>query len=136
MSTLKNRVQLMGHLGADPELKTIDSGARVARLRIATNESYKTASGDWKDETMWHSVTAWEKLAERIEQRLHKGSFVMVEGKLVNRTFTDANGMKKYYTEVRANNIMLLDKKQAEQGEPAANESAPAMAEGDDGLPF
>lgn len=126
----------MGHLGADPELKTIDSGARVARLRIATNESYKTASGDWKDETMWHSVTAWEKLAERIEQRLHKGSFVMVEGKLVNRTFTDANGMKKYYTEVRANNIMVLDKKQAEQGEPAANESAPAMAEGDDGLPF
>lgn len=136
MSTLKNRVQLIGNLGADPEVKTIDSGARVARLRIATNEAYKTASGDWKDETMWHSVIAWEKLAERVEQQLHKGSLVLVEGKLINRTFTDASGVKKYYTEVRANNIMLLDRKQAEQSEPLVNEPAPAMAEGDDGLPF
>ena len=136
MSTLKNRVQLIGHLGADPEVKTIENGARVARLRIATNEAYKTASGDWKEETMWHSVTAWEKLAERIEQQLHKGSFVLIEGKLVNRSFTDASGIKKYYTEVRANNVMLLDKKQAEQNEQLTAEIAPAMAEGDDGLAF
>lgn len=136
MSTLKNRVQLIGHLGADPEGKTIDSGARVTRLRIATNEAYKTASGEWKEETMWHSVTAWEKLAERIEQQLHKGSFVMIEGKLINRSFTDASGIKKYYTEVRASNVMLLDKKQAEQTELTTAETAPAMAEGDDGLPF
>lgn len=136
MSTLKNRVQLIGHLGADPEVKTIDNGARVARLRIATNEAYKTASGEWKDETMWHSVTAWEKLAERAEQQLHKGSFVMIEGKLINRSFTDASGVKKYYTEVRANNVMLLDKKHAEQTESTSRETAPVMAEGDDGLPF
>ncbi len=95
MSTLKNRVQLIGHLGADPEVKTIDNGAKVARLRIATNEAFKTAAGEWKEETMWHSVTAWEKIAERIEQQLHKGNFVLIEGKLINRTFTDANGVKK-----------------------------------------
>lgn len=136
MSTLRNRVQLIGHLGADPEVKTIDNGARVARLRIATNEAYKTASGEWKEETMWHSVTAWEKLADRIEQQLHKGSFVMIEGKLINRSFTDASGVKKYYTEVRANNLLLLDKKHAEQTEHVTEEMAPVMAEGDDGLPF
>lgn len=136
MSTLKNRVQLIGHLGADPEIKTIESGARVARLRMATNESYKTAAGEWKEETMWHSITAWDRLAERVEQQLHKGSFVLIEGKLVNRSFTDAAGIKKYYTEVRANNLVLLDKKQAEQMETPVTEAAPLMAEGDDGLPF
>jgi single-strand DNA-binding protein len=65
MSTLRNRVQLIGHLGADPEMKTLESGIKVARLRLATNESYKLANGEWKEETMWHSITAWEKLAER-----------------------------------------------------------------------
>jgi single-strand DNA-binding protein len=133
MSTLRNRVQLIGHLGADPEVKTLESGTKVARLRLATNESYKTASGEWKDETMWHSITAWEKLAERASAQFHKGSYIMVEGKLVNRSYTDAAGVKKFYTEVRAVNVMVLDKKTSEQTTPE-----PEMAAGDidDGLPF
>ena len=131
MSTLRNRVQLIGHLGADPEMKTLESGAKVARLRIATNESYKMANGEWKEETMWHSVSAWEKLAERATEQFHKGSYIMLEGKLVNRSYTDATGNKKFYTEVRASSITLLDKKHASQTAPE-----PEMIEAEDDLPF
>ncbi len=133
MSTLRNRVQLIGHLGADPELKTLDSGTKVARIRIATNESYKMANGEWKEETMWHSVTAWEKLAERATQQFHKGSYIMIEGKLINRSYIDASGNKKFLTEIRASNIILLDKKHPE---PNNIETDGQDAEGDDGLPF
>lgn len=133
MSTLRNRVQLIGHLGADPEMKTIESGAHVVRMHIATNESYKMASGEWKEETMWHTVTAWNKLAERIMQQLHKGSYVMIEGKLINRSYNDAAGVKKFYTDVRATNMMLLDKKASEQ---TAAEPELQDADTDDGLPF
>lgn len=133
MSTLRNRVQLIGHLGAAPEMKTLENGAKVARLRMATNESYKTASGEWKDETMWHSVSAWEKLAERAVQQFHKGSYVMLEGKLVNRSYTDSTGAKKYVSEVRAISMILLDKKSGEaQPVPALELAGPE----DDGLPF
>ncbi len=131
MSTLRNRVQLIGHLGADPEMKTLESGAKVARLRIATNESYKMANGEWKEETMWHSITAWEKLAERAVEHYHKGSYIMLEGKLVNRSYTDSSGNKKYFTEVRASSITLLDKKHSGQTAPE-----PEPAEAEDDLPF
>jgi single-strand DNA-binding protein len=133
MSTLRNRVQLIGHLGADPEMKTLESGIKVARLRLATNESYKLANGEWKEETMWHSITAWEKLAERAATQFHKGSYIMLEGKLINRSYTDAAGVKKFYTEVRADSIIILDKKTSEQ-----TASVPEMQESDtdDGLPF
>lgn len=133
MSTLRNRVQLIGHLGTDPEIKTLDGGAKVARLRIATNESYKTANGEWKEETMWHTVTAWERLAERAAEHFHKGSYIMLEGKLVNRSYTDAGGNKKYITEVRAGSMVQLDKKDTRQGMP---EAELLKEEEDDGLPF
>jgi len=133
MSTLRNRVQLIGHLGADPEVKTLESGAKVAQIRVATNESYKTQSGEWKEETMWHSVIAWNLLAERMQQQLTKGSFVMIEGKLVNRSYTDTAGIKKYITEVRAVSMMKLDKKASE-----ANKEEIGIQDDmhDDGLPF
>lgn len=133
MSTLRNRVQLIGHLGADPEIKTIASGAKVAHIRMATTESYRS-NGEWKEDTQWHRISAWEKLAERAEKFLSKGSFVMVEGKLVTNSFTDAQGNKKYITEVRAANFILLDKKQGGTEEVAAPADS-AEAE-DDGLPF
>lgn len=131
MSTLRNRVQLIGHLGADPEMKILESGVKVTRLRIATNESYKMANGEWKEETMWHSISAWEKLAERAAEQFHKGSYIMLEGKLVNRSYTDASGNKKYYTEVRASSMTLLDKKQTAQIAPE-----PEISETEDDLPF
>ncbi|RQO31765.1 single-stranded DNA-binding protein [Taibaiella sp. KBW10] len=113
MSSVKNSVQLIGHLGIDPEVKILDKGAKVARIRIATTERYKNKNGEWMEETTWHSVVLWEQLAERTAQNLHKGSHVLIEGKLSSRSYTDATGQKKYVTEVRANNFMLLDKKES-----------------------
>jgi single-strand DNA-binding protein len=134
MSTLRNRVQLIGHLGAEPEMKTLESGAKVAQIRIATNESYKMQNGEWKEETMWHNVTGWNQLAERMQQQLNKGSFVMIEGKLVNRSYTDAAGVKKYVTEVRAVSMMKLDKKASEANQHVQDDVQEEVH--DDGLPF
>jgi single-strand DNA-binding protein len=133
MSTLRNRVQLIGHLGAEPAIKTLESGARVAQLRIATKDSYKTQSGEWKEETTWHTVIGWNLLAERMQQQLTKGNFVMIEGKLTNRTYIDAAGVKKYFTEILAVNMMKLDKK-ASEGNSFENEMQEEVH--DDGLPF
>lgn len=112
MSSLRNRVQLIGHLGADPELKALENGSKLGRLRIATNESYKNNKGEWVEETQWHNVTLWDQMAERAQQQLAKGSFILLEGKLVNRSYTDNTGVKKYTIEIRATNFMALDKKQ------------------------
>ncbi len=132
MSNLRNSVQLIGHLGADPEMKTLENGTVMARIRIATTESYKTQSGEWKEETQWHSITLWEAMAERAGRQLHKGSFILVQGKLINRSYTDAQGVKKFATEIRATNLMSLDKKPASDTSPAA----PIAAEHEDNLPF
>lgn len=133
MSNLRNRVQLVGHLGAAPELKNLDNGTQMVRLRLATNERYRTATGDWREETTWHNVSVWEKLVERASQ-LRKGSYLMLEGKLVNRSYNDAAGNKKFYTEIKAKNMLLLDKKSAEQGD----QTTPDMPEEseEEGLPF
>jgi len=132
MSTLRNRVQLIGHLGADPEMKTLEGGAKVATIRLATHENYKAQSGEWKEETQWHSVVAWNQLAERMQQHLSKGSFVMIEGKLVNRNYTDTAGVKKYVTEVRAVSMLPLNKKTGGDNSPEPEED---MIHEDD-LPF
>ena len=134
MSTLRNSVQLIGHLGADPEIKTLESGLQIAKMRLATSDSKKNANGEWQEETQWHNVIAWEAVAERAEKYLHKGSFVLVQGKLTNRNYTDAQGAKKYFTEVRATTFMLLDKNKNTTEE--AIPSSEGMAEEDGGLPF
>jgi single-strand DNA-binding protein len=128
MSNLKNSVQLIGHLGIDPEVKVVENGNKVARFRMATTESYKNKNGNWQDETTWHSIVAWESLAERIEQQLTKGAYILLEGKLNNRNYVDSKGDKKYVYEVRATNFLLLDKKQTspkEQSAGAENEEMP-----------
>lgn len=134
MSTVRNSVQLIGHLGADPEIKTLESGMQVAKLRLATSESYKSANGEWKEETQWHNIVAWGPIAERAGKYFHKGSFILVQGKLTYRDYTDAQGVKKYFTEVRAITLMPLEKNKntAEETIPASE----AMEEEDGGLPF
>ncbi|MGF7232338.1 single-stranded DNA-binding protein [Arachidicoccus sp.] len=111
MSNVRNQVQLIGHLGANPEIKIVNGGNKVVRLRIATNESYKTSAGEWKVSTQWHNIGLWDHLADKAQAQMRKGSYVMIDGKLINRAYTDSNGQKKYLTEVRAHNILLLDKK-------------------------
>ncbi|MCU0334488.1 MAG: single-stranded DNA-binding protein [Chitinophagaceae bacterium] len=111
MNALKNRVQLIGHLGMDPEVKAIENGNKLARLRLATNETYQNAKGEKVTETQWHTVVAWGKTAEIAEKLLTKGAELVIEGKLVSRSYTDKDGQKRYVTEVVANELLLLSKK-------------------------
>ncbi|MBW7891276.1 MAG: single-stranded DNA-binding protein [Chitinophagaceae bacterium] len=108
MSTLQNKVQLIGNLGADPDVRTIDSGKKMARLSIATNENYRNAKGETVKETQWHNAIAWGKNAELAEKYLAKGSQIAIEGKLINRNYVDKEGTKKYVTEVQVNDILFL----------------------------
>ncbi len=112
MYALKNKVQLIGNLGNNPEIRTIDGGKKMARFSVATNETYRSAKGEKVTETQWHNLIAWGKVAEIAEQFLNKGSEVAIEGKLVNRNYTDKEGIKRYVTEIQVNEILLLgDKK-------------------------
>lgn len=111
MYALKNKVQLIGNLGADPEIKTLDSGTKMARFNMATNESYRNAKGEKVTDTQWHQVIAWGKSAELAEKFLFKGTEVAIEGKLVNRVYSTKEGEKKYITEVQLNEMLLLGDK-------------------------
>ena len=111
MYALKNKVQLIGHLGANPEIKTLDGGKKLARFNVATGETYRNAKGDKVTDTQWHTLVAWGKVAEIAEKYLKKGSEVAVEGKLINRTYNDKDGNKKYITEVQVNEVLMLGEK-------------------------
>lgn len=108
MNAMKNRVQLIGNVGNDPEIKTLENGKKVAHMSIATNEYYKNDKGEKVEQTEWHRVTAWGKTAEIIEKFVVKGKEVAVEGKLTHRSYDDKNGEKKFITEVVVNEILLL----------------------------
>jgi single-strand DNA-binding protein len=111
MYALKNKVQLIGNLGNTPEIRTIESGKKMARFSIATNETYRNAKGEKITETQWHNIVAWGKVADIAEQFLSKGSEVAIEGKLVNRNYTDKEGNKRFTTEVVVNEILMLGEK-------------------------
>ena len=122
MNTLKNKIQLLGHLGAQPEVRTTQSGHKMARMRVATNETYRNASGEKVTDTQWHTCIAWGKTAEIAEQFLHKGSEVMLEGRLQYREYVDKDGHTRTAAEITITNLQLMDKKA--QAEPTAYESA------------
>ena len=111
MNTLRNKVQLIGNLGNNPEIITLESGKKLAKMSIATNESYKNAQGEKVTDTQWHNVVAWNKTAEIIEKYLQKGSEIAVEGKLTSRSYEDKDGNKKYITEVVCNELLMLGNK-------------------------
>lgn len=108
MNSLRNRVQLIGNLGADPEIKSFEKDKKLAKMNLATTESYKDSKGELVKETQWHSLVAFGKTAEIAEKFLKKGKEVAIEGKLVTRTYEDKDGVKKYFTEVNVNEILLL----------------------------
>lgn len=110
MNAMKNRVQLIGNVGNDPEVKTLENGRKLAYLSIATNDKYTNDKGEKVEQTEWHRITAWGKTAEIIEKYVVKGKEVAIEGKLTHRSYDDKNGEKKYVTEVVANEILLLSK--------------------------
>ena len=107
---MKNRVQLIGNVGNDPEIKTLENGKKLAHLTIATNDHYTNDKGQKVEQTEWHRVTAWGKTAEIIEKFVVKGKEVAIDGKLTHRSYDDKNGDKRYITEVVASEIMLLGK--------------------------
>lgn len=111
MYALKNKVQLIGNLGNAPEIKSIESGKKMARFSIATNENYRNLKGEKVTETTWHNLVAWGKVAELAEKFLQKGNEVVIEGKLINRSYTDKDGIKKYISEVQVNELLLLNSK-------------------------
>ncbi|UPQ80853.1 single-stranded DNA-binding protein [Flavobacterium azooxidireducens] len=106
---MKNRVQLIGHVGNDPEVKTFEGG-KVANFNIATNDSYTNKKGEKVEQTEWHRLVAWDKNAEIIEKFVTKGKEIAIEGKLTSRSYDDKDGNKRYITEVIVNDIMLLGK--------------------------
>lgn len=109
MNTLRNKVQLIGNLGNDPEIKNLDSGKKLAKFAIATNESYKNAQGEKITDTQWHNVIVWGKTAEIVERYLSKGKEVAIEGKLTSRSY-EKDGEKRYVTEIVCNELLMLGK--------------------------
>ncbi|NUY80243.1 single-stranded DNA-binding protein [Flavobacterium sp. MAH-1] len=108
MNALRNRVQLIGHVGQDPEIKNFENDKKKANFNLATSEVYKNERGEKVEETQWHRIIAWGKNAEIIEKYVGKGKEIAIEGKLVHRQYDDKNGEKKYITEVVANDLLLL----------------------------
>ncbi len=109
MAKSLNKVQLIGNLGKDPELRYTTSGVAVTTFTIATNESWKDQDGNLQERTEWHNIVAWRKLAEICGEWLKKGKKVYVEGRLQTRSYDDKNGVKKYVTEIVADDLIMLD---------------------------
>ena len=136
-----NKVILIGNLGADPEVKYLDSGVAVANFSLATTESYKNKEGERVSQTEWHNIVLWRGLAEVAEKYLKKGNSVYIEGKIRNRNWEDKDGNTRYTTEILADNMTMLGKKDAGSSETSESttttteESIPQEEKGDD-LPF
>lgn len=124
-----NKVILVGNVGGDPEVRTTESGVKVARIRLATSERYTDKqSGERKELTEWHTITLWRGLADIVDRYVHKGSQLYIEGRLRTREWTDTNNIKRYTTEILADNMQLLGSRGDGQGAaPAAAPSAPVQ---------
>ena len=111
MSTLRNKVQLIGNVGNAPEIKNLENGKKVANFSLATNEFFKNSNGDKVQSTQWHNIVAWGKTAEIVEQYAGKGKEIAIEGKLTSRSYETKESEKRYVTEVIASEILLLGSK-------------------------
>ena len=137
-----NKVILIGNLGKDPELRTTPQGTSLARFSVATTSVWKDSSGAKKEKTEWHDVVAWERLAQICGEYLHKGKQVYVEGSLQTRTWEDQNGQKRYKTEIKANNVVMLGSRDASRGDAAPGPGPREVSEVaeppayDDDVPF
>ena len=106
-----NKVTLIGNVGKDPEIKTFASGNKVASITLATSERYKDRNGEQKEDTEWHSVQAFGKLADIVERFVHKGSLMYLDGKIRTRSY-EADGRTVFRTEILADHIQMLDRPQ------------------------
>lgn len=105
---MRNKVQLIGNLGADPEVVTYENGSKRAKFSMATNEVYRNGEGEKQTDTQWHQVVAWGRLADLAESYLFKGKEVGIEGKLMTRSYLTDKDEKRYFTEIRCDELLLL----------------------------
>ena len=111
-----NKIMLIGNLGKDPEMNYTQNGTALTKFSLAVSRSYKTSSGEKRDETEWFNIVAWDKLAELCNQYLHKGSKAYIEGRLSQRKYTDKNGIERYAFDVVASDMQILTPKSAQSG--------------------
>jgi single-strand DNA-binding protein len=111
MNTLRNKVQLIGNIGNDPEVKKFDSGKTFARFSLATREMHKDKDGNKVAETCWHKLVAWGHLASIAEKFLSKGREIAIEGKLTNRSYEDKEGNRRLVTEIIVTDLVMLGSK-------------------------
>ena len=119
-----NKVTLIGNVGKDPEIKTFASGNKVAQITLATSERYKDRNGEQKEDTEWHSVQAFGKLADVVERFVHKGSLLYLDGKIRTRSY-EADGRTMYRTEILADHIQMLDRPQGNRPALGPDEDLP-----------
>jgi single-strand DNA-binding protein len=142
-----NKVILIGNLGRDPEVRYLEGNVAVANFSVATSENYLDKKGEWQKVTEWHDIVCWRQLAERAEKQLKKGLLVYLEGKLTHRKYQDKEGNDRYKTEVVANTIRILDRRDkpgaseeaytgSSQQEGNISSSAGGEQQADDDLPF
>lgn len=110
MGKLNNRALLTGNVGQDPEIINLDSGGKIAKFSLATNDVYTNSQGEKVTKTEWHNVIAWNKLAEIIENYVEKGSRLSIDGQIQYKNYENSEGKKVYYTEIQANEILMLGK--------------------------
>lgn len=117
-----NKVMLIGRLGRDPEIKTLQSGASMTTFNLATDESWIDRNGQKNEHTEWHRIITFQRLAENCANHIHKGSLVYVEGSLQTRKWTDVNGQNRQVTEIKAQRVLFLDRRRPEQNGEGASE--------------
>ncbi|MBK9631117.1 MAG: single-stranded DNA-binding protein [Saprospiraceae bacterium] len=110
MNTLRNSVQLVGHLGKNPEITNLEKGKKLARVSIAVNEFYTSAAGEKVEQTNWINLVAWDNTATYMERNLSKGNQVLIKGSLSSRNYEDKQGVKKYITEVVVSEVLKMQK--------------------------
>ena len=111
-----NKIMLIGNLGKDPEMNYTQNGTALTKFSLAVSRSYKTSSGEKRDETEWFNIVAWDKLAELCNQYLHKGSKAYIEGRVSQRKYTDKNGIERYAFDVVASDMEMLSPKPVQSG--------------------
>lgn len=109
MSTLRNKVSLIGRLGAKPEIQNLNGGYVLTRFSLATNESFKDKNGEWKENTQWHNIVIWGKIAERFVKSADKGNEVALEGRLINKQYESKTGEKRYSTDIEVSDFILMN---------------------------
>jgi len=108
MNNLRNKVQLIGRVGNTPEVILLESGKKLVKFAMATNDSYKNEKGDKVEDTQWHNLIVWSKLVDVVEQYVNKGDEIAIEGKLTNRSYDDKEGNKRYVSEIVVKELMML----------------------------